>query len=99
MIPTNIHIIYEAGGMEIVLRLEMLTGVTVMAQAGKCREFEDRLRNLGVRQKFQTAVEAQPGSGQDDIPDQLRKLAALRDDGILSEEEFQSKKAALLERL
>jgi hypothetical protein len=95
----NIHIIFEAGGMEIVLRLEMLTGVTVMAQAGKCREFEDRLRNLGVRQKFQAAVEAQPASGGDDIPGQIAKLAALRDDGILSDEEFQNKKAELLKRL
>ena len=83
--------------MEIVLRLEMLTGVTVMAQAGKCREFEDRLRNLGIRQKFQTAT--QPGGGQDDIPGQIAKIAALRDNGILSEEEFQNKKAELLERL
>jgi hypothetical protein len=31
-----------------------------------------------------------------DAADQIRKLASLRDDGILTEEEFQAKKAALL---
>ena len=31
-----------------------------------------------------------------DIADQIRKLASLRDDGVLTEEEFQAKKAALL---
>ena len=31
-----------------------------------------------------------------DITDQLRKLAALRDDGILTEEEFAAQKAKLL---
>jgi hypothetical protein len=32
-----------------------------------------------------------------DVADQIRKLASLRDDGILTEEEFQTKKAALLQ--
>ncbi len=31
-----------------------------------------------------------------DIADQIRKLASLHDDGLLTEEEFQAKKAALL---
>jgi len=31
-----------------------------------------------------------------DVADQIRKLASLRDEGILTEEEFQTKKAALL---
>lgn len=36
---------------------------------------------------------------QQDIPDQLRKLAELRDAGILTSEEFESKKADLLARM
>ena len=35
----------------------------------------------------------------DMILDQIRKLAALHEDGILTEEEFTSKKADLLQRL
>ncbi|MGH2373860.1 MAG: SHOCT domain-containing protein [Acidimicrobiia bacterium] len=34
-----------------------------------------------------------------DIPEQLRRLGELRDSGVLTEEEFQSKKADLLRRL
>jgi hypothetical protein len=35
----------------------------------------------------------------DDITDQIRKLAELRDSGVLTEEEFKAKKAQLLERM
>ncbi len=45
-----------------------------------------------------------PGTGPskpsgEDIPSQIEKLAALRDSGILTEEEFQTKKAELLSRM
>jgi hypothetical protein len=30
----------------------MLTGVTVMGQAKKCQEFEDRLRSHHIRERF-----------------------------------------------
>lgn len=47
--------------------------------------------------------EAQSGGGQsapkDDPADQLRKLAELRDAGILSEEEFSAKKQEILDRM
>ncbi|MQB00482.1 MAG: hypothetical protein GEU78_09365 [Actinobacteria bacterium] len=46
---------------------------------------------------------AQPGRaenrGSDDVFDQIRKLAELRDQGILSEEEYTTKKQALLDKL
>jgi hypothetical protein len=34
-----------------------------------------------------------------DIPDQIRKLAKLKDDGIISSEEFEAKKTELLRKL
>ncbi len=46
-----------------------------------------------------------PGTGPssrptpEDIPSQIEKLAALRDSGVLTEEEFQTKKAELLSRM
>jgi uncharacterized RDD family membrane protein YckC len=44
-----------------------------------------------------------PGAGQsnasEDIPDQIQKLATLRDSGIITEEEFQAKKTELLSRM
>lgn len=42
---------------------------------------------------------ARTGSGSADVTDQLAKLAELRDAGILTEEEFASKKAELLRRI
>ena len=39
---------------------------------------------------------AAPAGPPVDLADQLRKLATLRDDGILSEEEFAAQKAKLL---
>lgn len=38
-------------------------------------------------------------TAQESIPDQIRKLASLRDDGILTESEFTKKKTALLEKM
>ena len=93
----NIHIRYGEIGHEILLRLEMLTGVTVMGQAGKCRELEDRLRNLGVREKFAKVLSVT--ESVTDIPDQIAKLAALRDQSVLSAEEFEAKKTELLGRM
>lgn len=97
----NIHITYEnEQGQEVLLRLEMLSGITVMGQATKCLELEDRLRVNGVRDKFkQRPTESAGNVPEDDIPSQIEKLAGLRNKGILSEEEFETKKADLLSRM
>jgi hypothetical protein len=40
-----------------------------------------------------------PSQPSADIPDQIRKLAKLKDDGIISSEEFEAKKTELLRKL
>lgn len=48
------------------------------------------------------AAQSAPAAGAPvapDVTDQLAKLGALRDSGVLTEEEFQTKKAQLLEKL
>lgn len=40
-----------------------------------------------------------PSPATDDVPSKLRDLADLRDKGILTESEFEAKKAELLSRL
>lgn len=72
--------------------------MTVMTQARKCRELEDRLRNLGVRSQF-AGLGATAEQSSVDIPSQIAQLAQLRDQGILSDSEFDAKKAQLLDRL
>jgi len=43
--------------------------------------------------------EAQPAQPATDIPDQVRKLGELRDEGLLTPEEFEAKKTDLLSRM
>lgn len=96
----NIHLSFVDGaGNRQLLRFEMLSGVTVMGQAKKCREFTDRLRNLGISDKFQQAATPRAAAAAADIPAQIAQLAALRDQGILSAAEFDTKKADLLSRM
>jgi hypothetical protein len=96
----NINIDYtDEHGNNVVLRVEMLTGVTVMGQAMKAKEFDDRLRVHGIRSKFAGAKDAAPTGGAPDHAAQLKQLADLRDAGVLTEDEFSSKKAEILARM
>lgn len=85
-------------GKKATLRVEMLTGVTIYNQAAKCKELMDLLRRNDILDKIQKkSGGAQPVA--DDIPAQLEKLAKLKDAGILSEDEFNAKKAELLAKM
>jgi len=97
----NIHINYESDTGTVLIRFEMLSGFTVMGQAKKCLQLEDRIRISKIREKFRQtqapleAVHEQP----DDIPTQIERLAGLRDRGIITEAEFEAKKTELLSRM
>lgn len=97
----NICIAFELDdGTELMLRVEMLTGGTIYAQATKCREFMDLLRQKGILKTIKQNTEmpaAQPA--QPDVLAQIEKLAALKSAGVLSEDEFNQKKAELLTKL
>lgn len=95
----NICIAFEAqDGAELVLRVEMLTGTTIYGQATKCREFMDILRQNSILKLFKKKADA-VASAQPDVLGQIEKLAGLKAAGVLSEEEFNQKKAELLEKL
>jgi hypothetical protein len=94
--PNNIHIHYtDAAGQPIVLRLEMLTGLTVTGQAKKAAEFNDLLQARGIRSQFQREAPVDRPAGVS-IADELSKLSQLLQQGILSPEEFAAAKARLL---
>lgn len=98
----NIHITYiNESDIETVLRVEMLTGTTVFAQAEKCNELMDLLRERQILNKFrgENNTSQAGASGGTDIMEQIEKLAALKEKGILSEEEFNAKKTELLSKL
>jgi Bacterial PH domain/Short C-terminal domain len=58
-----------------------------------------RSRTFGAQEVAPAADSAQSEQQAPDIPDQIRKLGELRDAGMLSEEEFEAKKADLLSRM
>lgn len=88
-------------GDEYVVRNEMLTGTIVMGQAKVCQEMIDLLRTKGIMKQFKGTENSHSAnaSGGDDVLSQIEKLAKLKEQGILTEEEFANKKAALLEQL
>lgn len=88
-------------GSELMLRVEMLTGFSIYGQATKCREFMDILRQNNILKtiKANSQPVSAPAAPQVDVLDQLEKLAKLKDAGILTEDEFNQKKAALLEKI
>jgi hypothetical protein len=92
----NIHITYAVPEGRRVLRFEMLSGVTVMAQARKCREFEDLLRTHQIPSQFRSQAAPSSETSAPSLGDEIAKLSALHKDGILTDEEFASGKANLL---
>jgi hypothetical protein len=95
----NIHIGMEMQGQRLVLRLEMQSGISVMAQAAKCRELVDVLRVHGI---FERVSGGSPDLGRENAPDPvalITRLSQLHDQGVLSTEEFEAKKTDLLSRL
>lgn len=79
-------------------RVEMLTGVSVYGQAQKCRELLDLLRENKILGKLNKDA-SRPAAPADDPLEQLKKLNALKEAGILSDEEFNAKKAELLSKV
>ena len=91
----NIEITYlDTEGNEQVLRVEMLTGVTVYGQATKCRELLDLLREkkiLPLLNKKNVSENTAISSA-----DEIKKYKDLLDSGIITQEEFDAKKKELL---
>ncbi len=77
----------------------MLTGVTIYNQAAKCREFMDLLRQKDILELIESKKNTGNSQGGVDVVAQIEKLAKLKDAGVITEEEFNTKKAALLEKI
>ncbi|MGN0473260.1 MAG: SHOCT domain-containing protein [Lachnospiraceae bacterium] len=88
----------DKDGKKATLRVEMLTGVTIYNQAAKCKELMDVLRRNDILDRIKKS-EGGAKPVTDDIPAQLEKLAKLKEAGILTEEEFNAKKADLLAKM
>ena len=89
----------DEAGDEYVLRNEMLTGITIMGQAKVCMEMMDLLRANKILKLFRGKQADAPIASAVDPMEQLEKLSKLKDAGIITEEEFNQKKADLLAKL
>lgn len=96
----NIEITYlDSEGDEQVVRVEMLTGTTIYAQAAKCREMLDLLREKKILGLLNKNTDKNETTKDPDILGQLEKLSVLKEKGIITEEEFLSKKEELLAKM
>ena len=83
---------------EYVMRNEMLTGTSVMGQARVCLEMMDLLRANKIPQKFIGKANQNPSQAQPvDVTEQLKKYKELLDLGVITQEEFDTKKKQLLD--
>ena len=95
-----IVITYNSGDVETKLRLEMLTGTTVYNQAKVCQEMLDVLRQNKILDRLNKASNTQTQQvAKDDPLEKIQKLAQMKDLGVITEEEFNQKKAELLSQL
>jgi uncharacterized membrane protein YeaQ/YmgE (transglycosylase-associated protein family) len=58
-----------------------------------------RARRERTQEMLRQAQHAQTHANYQDVTDQIRKLSDLRDEGVISDEEFEAKKRELLSRL
>lgn len=90
---------FDENNEEQLLRIEMLTGFTVFKQAEKCKELMDVLRQNHILDQFKKDKKTEPVSTGNDIVGKIEQLAKLRDSGILTDNEFDTKKSELLKQI
>ncbi len=90
--------ILNLGGGEIILILMLLLILALPVAAGLivvCCIIRASQKKSGPAQPLPTAPSPLPAQLQD-LDQQLRTLAKLKEDGVISEEDFNAKKKALL---
>jgi hypothetical protein len=82
------HVKFFASGNEVKLKW--------IDKKSDVPAFVETVRN---QMKASKTSHAPANGGSTDVADQIRKLGALRDDGLLTDEEFETKRAELLARM
>lgn len=100
----------DVASTQSVLERILRSGHLLIESAGERgqQDFKDIPRVDSVQKEIHRQVEAHeererfggaPPQSAQSVPEQIAALAALRDSGVLSEQEFQAKKADLLSRM
>ncbi len=94
------HGFYDTEGIRLHGARTIVRGIRGQGQAPKSGEVADavdrRTTPPGEEQIVPNVTEAAP---RPDVFDQIRRLAELRDEGMIASEEFEAKKKELLDRL
>ena len=91
------------GAGDLVIESGSEAGIDTFSDVRKPLAVQQEInRQIDIHEKTRwagRAAPAAPAAPADSIPDQLEKLAALRDRGVLTPAEFEAKKTQLLDRL
>lgn len=94
------HGLYDREGIRLHGARAIVRGIRVQGQAPKSGEVADaadrRTTPPGEEQIVPNVPETAP---RPDVFDQIRRLAELKDEGMITSEEFEAKKRELLDRL
>ena len=88
----ELYLLIEGHGWAISVPVDPTLGA-------KAREFAAKINAAGMTSEPDNTPAAAGAVPPADIPDQIRKLGELRDAGLLTAEEFDVKKAELLDRM
>ena len=96
----NIHITFvNQDSAKLTLRLEMITGITVMGQAIECTKLVDFIKVNKIFDLFAKQEQIDSSSESENVVSQIEKLSSLHKQGILTDKEYSSKKTELLAKL
>jgi len=97
MVQSAVGRLFNYGDVEILTASEL--GVNKFLRVGDPVKFKTAMLNAKQALEARDDLAALPVRPTEDIPGLLAKLGQLRVQGVISEEEFQAKKAELLSRL
>ena len=95
---TNIDTVDTSSGLLSMSRIKMISTSATLDFAGvnknEISDFRDELEKLRNKVK-----NSESEGSSNDIPSQIKKLSELKESGILTEDEFNTKKAELLAKM
>ena len=97
MVQSVMGRLFNFGDLEILTASEL--GVNRFTRIGEPIRFKTAMLNAKVRLEDVDVVIQQPVAVERDIPALIERLGELRERGLLTEEEFQTKKAKLLSQI
>lgn len=84
---------------KVYVAVEWPDGKSVLIEGSAKQEHDARIFAMEINRNSGTTSKPEPANNQQDVFELLRKLGELRDSGVVTSEEFESKKTELLARI